>query len=152
MKKKLLLGIVAIITLFMVTGCKDSYDKNDTKLKNISFNAPTDFEEMKRDNGEVSITNKKKWASNRYTFKDYSIRVIWREGDNFKVFATGSKLKFSDKKVNGVDAHYSDNDKNLVYTVIEYKDDLYIFEYYGDKSSNGVKVYNDIVNSVAYRK
>lgn len=151
MKKRVLLGIVAVFTLLCVTGCKSAYEKNDTKLNNISFNAPKEFIEMKKSDGKMSVNSKKKWLSYRYTYDDYSIKALWREADTYKAFGKDSGLKFVDKKINGVNTHFSEED-NYMYTLIEYKDDLYIFEYYGKKTDEGKKVYNDILNSVKYKK
>lgn len=152
MKKKVLLSIVVLFSLFLVTGCQNSYDANDTKIKNISYNAPTDFVEMKKSEGKDSDSNGKNWISNRYTYDKYAIRVIWREGDSYKEYTKNSKLKYNDVKVNGELAHTSDSDKQFSYTIIDYKNDLYIFEYYGKKTDNGMKKYDDIIHSIRFKK
>ena len=152
MKKKLLLSFVMLGLLFLMSGCKSSFESNDTKIKNVSYNAPTGFVEMKKSEGNNSDSNGKKWISYRYTYKNYSIRVLWRQGDKFKEYTENSKLKYDDVKLGSQTAHYSDSNDQFTYTIFDYKDDLYIFEFYGKKTDTGRKQYKDIIDSIRFKK
>jgi len=143
MKKKLLLMFVLFITVLMFSGCSNG--ERRIKINNLSFNEPINFIEMKKADGDNSASNGNKWISYRYGFEGYTLRIIWREKQTYADYTKDSKLNYKDKTISGKKAHYVDTDE-YSYTVIEDKDDLYIFEYTGSKKNN--KAYKNLINSI----
>lgn len=144
MKKKLLLVIVLFASVLLISGCTNNGERR-IKINKISFNEPVNFIEMKMSEGEKSNTSDFDWISYRYGFDGYTIRVICRKGQTFDNYKKTSSFKFKDKKVNDIKTHYYEDDE-YSYTVFEYKKDLYIIEYVGNKGNN--KYYKDLVNSI----
>ena len=146
--KKILLFLGVFSILFMVTGCKTDFDNNDTKLINMSFNKPNGYVDSRYPIGNEGNIE---YEMRVYVFNDYTINIYWRGKDTFKKYSRNSELKFTNKTINDKKYKYSETD-NSIYYITDYMDDLYIFEFLGNKSEENQKVFMDLIESSKYRE
>lgn len=146
--KKILLFLGVFSILFMVTGCRTDFDNNDTKLINMSFNKPNGYVDSRYPIGNEGNIE---YEMRVYVFNDYTINIYWRGKDTFKKYSKNSELKFTNKTINDKKYKYSETD-NSIYYITDHMDDLYIFEFLGNKSEENQKVFMDLIESSKYRE
>ena len=147
MKKRSL--IFLFLLLFILTGCRTEFDNNNTKLSDMSFNKPIGYRDSRYPIGVLE--DGREYEMRVYEFQNFSISITWRDKDTFKKYSKDSDLKYKNKKINNKEYKYVETD-NKIYYISEHMKGLYIFEFSGDKSSDNVDKYMNLLNNVKYRK
>lgn len=146
MKKKILLGLLILVGVFMITGCADDSAKKET-FYDMKYDAPKNY---KSDLDFGSDDNKTK----NYIFGEYdgSISINYKKGKDYSEVENEYYNEHIEKDINGTTWRVMDNDdlgvkSKFYYTV--YNNNLYFIEL------NGIDKYqeemNDFIENVSFK-
>ncbi len=137
MKKKILLGLLVLIGLFIVTGCAVDSAKKETFF-DLKYSVPNNY---KSDLDFGSDENKTK----NYIFGEYdgSISINFQKGKDYSEVENEYYNEHTEKEINGTKWRVMDNDdlgvkSKFYYTV--YNNNLYFIEL------NGIDKYQEEMN------
>lgn len=146
--KRIIVGLVIILSFFLLTGCSSSEKKLDKVSFEIDGVKKTEKTSGKLETGE-------KWEKNRYTLDGMVVSIIRFEDRNMKK-GIDYREDLKEKKINNITYKYSEEDVDgkrvfcQYYTQVD-KDVYYISATYEKNDSNKEK-FENLLKSVVVKK
>lgn len=152
MKKKILLGLLVIVSLFTITGCGKSNENSLTKdgkakaeFVDLMYNEPTDF--VKKEKLIDSEDMKTLIYRLDNTDENVSINLYYNKGKNYN-YIENSSTKYTEKEINGTTWRIIHDDDFEIVTdtyYVVHNNDMYQIELNGiDKKTDMASFMDEI--------